>query len=154
MAVEFVNRSQFVRSAGLHPAPSYSRIICLSLFTTGGGVNTDSQESAVLGSSGVIHRIEVHAHPAQAQQRMDAVVSFGIGLISDPLSDGPVAFKQRVMWNYGGSDNALIVQSTDDYFDLRMRVRFIGDKTRLGAVAKSDSGFGIRFQLLFQISEG
>lgn len=154
MVLELQNRNQFTRTAGLHPVPSYSRIVVLTMFTTGMGANSDQQDSAVIGSSGVIHRIEVHAHPVNAGARMDAVVYFGVNRQSEATDDGPVDFRQGVIKNYGGSDNALIIQSADDYFDLRMGVRFVGDKTKLGAIARSSSNFGIRFQVIFQISEG
>jgi hypothetical protein len=154
MVVELINQAQFVRAAGLHPAPPYSRVVVLTLFTDAGGANMDQQDSGVLASEGIIHRIEVHAEGRTVNQPMDAVLSFGINRESEAVEDGPPRYRQKLIDVYGGTPHTLIIQGVSEHFELEMGVRFVGDKTRLGAIAKSASMFDIRFQLLFTISEG
>lgn len=154
MALEVINKNQQVIRAGLRPRTAYSRIIVLELTTVNGLGVEASQESAVLGSRGIVHKVWIHAHGRTVNQVQSGIMQLGIGMSQKILFQPFREFRQALIVNCGGQRNGLTLTGTDHDTELDMGVEFIGDKTKLGVNVVTNNTFISDFQVFFQISEG
>ena len=154
MVLEVINKDQQVRRAGLRPRTAYTRIINLELTTLMGSGQLDSIESNVLSSEGLIHNIEIHAHGQTQVTAQSAWIWIGLNLLKMPTDSTSAEFRQSLIENVGGRPGSIRLASFDDYADIPMLVKFLGDKTRLAAVVQSFNNFTTEYQVIFTISEG